>query len=167
MDRSPLPRPDGVPGAPLLSFLAGASVVRRRAFLAVGGFSARFLIGGEEELLAADLADAGWRMAYVPELEIHHEASKLRDADLRRRQGIRNTLWFAWLRRPVPSALRRSVAMLEAVPRDRTSLGALADVIRGVPYLVSQRRPVGGDVEAGLRLLDEDQLHSEARRYVS
>ena len=167
MARSPLPRVPGVPGAPLLSFLAGASVLRRDAFIATGGFSMRFLIGGEEELLGADLTDAGWALAYFPELEIHHQASTLRDADLRRRQGIRNTLWFTWLRRPVPSAWRRTRAMLGAVPRDRTSLGALLDVVRGVPFVVAQRRRVGDDVEAGLRLLDIDQMQSEARRYVS
>ena len=47
--RSPLPREPGMPGPPLLGFLAGASVVRRSAFLDVGGFEPRFFIGGEEE----------------------------------------------------------------------------------------------------------------------
>src|SRR5690349_1591091 len=67
MSRSPLPPavPD-VPGYPLLSFLAGASMVRRSAFEAAGGFSDRLWLGGEEELLASDLARAGWAMIYVP-----------------------------------------------------------------------------------------------------
>jgi GT2 family glycosyltransferase len=38
---SPVPGPDWLPGPALGSFLAGASVVRREAFRAVGGFSSR------------------------------------------------------------------------------------------------------------------------------
>jgi len=167
MERSPLDRPPGVAGYPLLSFLAGASVVRRSAFAALGGFSRRFLIGGEEELLAADLADAGWVMTYLPELEIHHRASTARDPHLRRRQGIRNTLWFTWLRRSGTNGLRRSWVMLRTVPRDRVSAGAMVEALRGLPWVVADRRPVGAGVEAGLRLLDLDHLTSEARRYVS
>jgi GT2 family glycosyltransferase len=56
---SPIPKPPGMPGHPLLGFLAGASVVRRSAFLEAGGFNEHLLIGGEEEWLAVDLAAAG------------------------------------------------------------------------------------------------------------
>ncbi len=167
MGESPLPRPTDAPGAPLLSFLAGASVVRRRAFLGCGGFSGELLIGGEEELLGCDLADAGWAMAYVPELEIHHRASVLRDAHLRRRQGIRNTLWCTWLRRPLPSAWRRTRSLLRSFPRDAVSAAALVDAVGGVSWILSARRPVGQDVEAGLTALEAGQARSEARRYVS
>ncbi len=167
MDRSPLPRPAGGPGAPLLSFLAGASTVRAEAFRAVGGFSGRLLIGGEEELTGTDLADAGWEMAYVPELEIHHQASVLRDPHLRRRQGIRNTLWFTWLRRPVSSAALRSAALLRSAPADGHSLRAVVEALRGGWWVVAARRNVGADVEVGLRLLDADHDRSKARQYVS
>jgi GT2 family glycosyltransferase len=167
MRRSPLPCPPNVPGMPLLSFLAGASVIRRRAFVAVGGFSPRLLIGGEEELLAADLAEAGWAMAYLPDLEIHHHASGLRDPHLRRRQGIRNTLWFAWLRRSPLGATRRTGAMLASIPRDRHSLAAVLEAVRGVTWVAGERRAVNADVESGLRLLDADLRRSQARQYVS
>jgi GT2 family glycosyltransferase len=167
MGRSPLPCPPDAPGSPLLSFLAGASVVRRRAFLAVGGFSPRIRIGGEEELLAADLADAGWAMAYVPQLTIHHRASVLRNPHLRRRQGIRNTLWFTWLRRPLTSALLRTGVILGTIPRDRHSLAAVVETARGATWVAAQRRVVGAEVEKGLRLLDRDLRTSEARQYVS
>lgn len=166
MAASPLPSPE-LPGTPLLSFLAGASVVRRDAFLATGGFNPQLLIGGEEELLAADLAEAGWAMAYVPELEIHHDASGHRDAHLRRRQGIRNTLWFTWLRRPPGSAWRRTRALALTLPRDRVSAAAMVDTLRGMPWVLRNRRCLGPVVESGLRLLEESQLRSGARRYVS
>lgn len=167
MAASPLPRPADLPGAPLLSFLAGASVVRRSAFLAVGGFEPRLLIGGEEELLATDLAESGWAMAYVAELEVHHFASRLRDPHLRRRQGIRNTLWHTWLRRPAASARGRSRTLLASLPRDRVSAAALVDAVRAARWVAANRRPVSPATEAGLRMLEDSQRHSQARRYVS
>jgi GT2 family glycosyltransferase len=167
MEASPLPVTDHLPGAPLLSFLAGASVVRRAAFVAAGGFEAHLLIGGEEELLAADLADHGWAMAYVPELEVHHHASKARDPHLRRRQGIRNTLWFTWLRRPLPSAVRRTAGLLGHLPADHHSVVAALEAAAGAAWVARNRRVVGPPVETGLQLLAASQARSRARRYVS
>jgi N-acetylglucosaminyl-diphospho-decaprenol L-rhamnosyltransferase len=167
MALSPLDRPPGLPGHPLLSFLAGVSTVRREAFLAAGGFSARLWLGGEEELLASDLARAGWQMAYVPTVVAHHHASKLRDPHLRRRHGIRNTLWFTWLRRPVPSALRRTVRLLRRLPRDAVSLGGVSEAVRGLPWVLRERAVVPDHVERGYVALEDMQLSSNARRYVS
>src|SRR3954469_15178304 len=48
LESSPLPDEPGLPGHPLRGFMAGASAVRRSAFLEAGGFPARFFIGGEE-----------------------------------------------------------------------------------------------------------------------
>jgi N-acetylglucosaminyl-diphospho-decaprenol L-rhamnosyltransferase len=167
MAESPLERPPGLPGHPLLSFLAGVSVLRRAAFEEVGGFHPRLWLGGEEELLACDLTVRGWRLAYVPEVVAHHQASVARDPHLRRRHGIRNTLWFTWLRRPLPSALRRTVRLLATVPRDRVSLLGVLDAVRGAGWVVRERRVVPGSVESGYRLLEDMQLRSRARRYVS
>jgi N-acetylglucosaminyl-diphospho-decaprenol L-rhamnosyltransferase len=167
MRRSPLPAPPGVPGHPLLSFLAGASVVRRSAFEAAGGFSARLWLGGEEELLASDLAREGWQMAFLPEIVVHHEPSVARDPHLRRRHGIRNTLWFTWLRRPAGRALLRTARLALSVPRDRISLQGFLDAARGILWVAVERRVVPAHVEAGYRLLEESQRRSTARRYVS
>lgn len=164
---SPVPGPDWLPGPALGSFLAGASVVRRAAFLSAGGFSPRLWLGGEEELLATDLLSAGWEICYLEDLVVHHRASKLRDAHLRRRVGLRNTLWFTWLRRPLTPALRRTAFLARTVPHDRISaLGAL-DALRGVPWLVTTRRPRPPEIEARLSPLDAAQRTSKARRYVS
>jgi GT2 family glycosyltransferase len=167
MAQSPLHRPAGIPGHPLLSFLAGVSVVRRSAFVQAGGFSDRLWLGGEEELLASDLVRAGWHLSYVPEIVAHHQASKLRDPHLRRRHGLRNTLWFTWLRRPLPSAIIRTTRQLSRVPRDRISLYAVADALRGLPWVLRERNVVPARMERGYQLLDEMQLSSKARRYVS
>jgi len=163
---SPVPAPDWLPGPALGSFLAGASVVRRSAFLGVGGFSSRLWLGGEEELLATDLLSGGWELCYREDMVVHHRASPVRDARLRRRVGIRNTLWFTWLRRPLAPAIRRTAFLARTVPRDRTSALAVLDAVRGVPWLVTQRRPRPAEVESRLAPLDAAQRRSKARRYV-
>ncbi|MFC3737120.1 glycosyltransferase family 2 protein [Paractinoplanes deccanensis] len=163
---SPVPGPDWLPGPALGSFLAGASVLRREAFEQAGGFSERLWLGGEEELLATDLLSLGWELCYLPGLVVHHRASALRDATHRRRVGLRNTLWFTWLRRPFGAAVRRTLFLARSVPRDRTSALAVADALRGLPWLVTARRPRPAIVEARLAPLDEAQRRSTARRYV-
>jgi hypothetical protein len=50
--RSPLPRQPDLPGPPVLGFVACGAVVRRSAYLAVGGFSPVVFFLGEETLLA-------------------------------------------------------------------------------------------------------------------
>jgi GT2 family glycosyltransferase len=163
---SPVPGPDWLPGPALGSFLAGASVVRRDAFLSVGGFSPQLWLGGEEELLATDLLTAGWELCYREDLVVHHDASPLRDSILRRRHGIRNTLWFTWLRRPITPAVRRTVFLARTVPHDRTSALGAWDAIRGLPWVLANRRVRPPAVEDRLRPLDVTQRRSTARRYV-
>jgi GT2 family glycosyltransferase len=163
---SPVPGPPWLPGPALLGVLAGASMFRVSAFRDVGGFSARLWLGGEEELLALDLAAQGWWMCWVPAVVIHHYPSTGRDPRGRRRLGIRNTLWTAWLRRPVSGAVRRTVAVLRSIPRDRTSMAALVEALSGLGWVLRERRVIPAEVERGLRLLEEPQRHSVARRYV-
>lgn len=163
---SPVPGPDWLPGPAIGSFLAGASVVRRAAFEAVGGFDARLWLGGEEELLATDLFTAGWELCFLPGSVVHHRASTARDPAGRRRVGLRNTLWFTWLRRPAAAAVRRTLFLARTVPRDRTSALAAWDALRGLPWLLAARRPRPPAVEARLSGLDETQRRSTARRYV-
>lgn len=163
---SPVPRPDWLPGPALLGILAGASMLRTRAFWAVGGFHRRMWLGGEEELLAIDIAARGWWMCWAEDVVVHHAASRLRDPRGRRRLGIRNTLWTTWLRRPPRSAFRRSAELLRSIPRDRASVAAVAAAAAGLPWVLRERRVVPPDVEYGLTLLEEPQRHSTARQYV-
>ena len=164
---SPLPRPSWLPGPALGSFLAGASVLRAEAFREAGGFSPRLWLGGEEELLSADLMTRGWYLCYAEDVVAHHAPSALREPHVRRRHGIRNTLWFTWLRRPPRSALRRTGRLLLTVPRDKITAMALAEAVAGLPWVLRERRPVPSEVEARLRALEEPQRRSRARRYVS
>jgi GT2 family glycosyltransferase len=164
---SPVRGADWLPGPALGSFLAGASVLRREAFEEVGGFSERLWLGGEEELMAGDLAAAGWELCYLPQLTVHHQASRARDAHRRRRDGIRNTLWTTWLRRPLVPALRRTAHLLRTLPRDRVTAEGLLAAARGIPWVVRERRVLPPHAEARFAALDAVQRRSTARRYVS
>jgi GT2 family glycosyltransferase len=163
---SPVAGRPGLPGPALLSILAGASVLRADAFRAAGGFSPRLWLGGEEELLCTDLVTAGYWLCYLPDATVHHQASLARDASLRRLLGIRNTLWFTWLRRPARSALRRTVELAGTVPRDAASAAAFLAAARGLPWVLLERRPVPPEVEAQIQALEGPRRASPARRYV-
>ncbi|GHE72910.1 glycosyl transferase [Streptomyces spiralis] len=162
---SPVPGPPWLPGPALGSFLAAATVLRTDAFRRAGGFHPRLWLGGEEELLAADLAADGWWLTYAEQLTIHHRPSPVRDSTRRRRDGIRNTLWFTWLRRPAGSALRRTLHLARTVPRDTASLRAFAAAAAALPWVLRERRVLPPDVEGRLRLLEGSQRRSKARRY--
>lgn len=75
---SPLGRWPNLPGPSVLGFLACASIIRRSAFTAVGGFSPILHFRGEEQLMAWDLASKGWHLCYCDELVTYHQPSKLR-----------------------------------------------------------------------------------------
>ncbi|MEV5434208.1 glycosyltransferase [Streptomyces sp. NPDC052701] len=163
---SPIPGPEWLPGPALGSFLAAATVLRTDAFRAAGGFHPRLWLGGEEELLAADLAADGWWLTYADHLTVHHHPSPARDSTLRRTHGIRNTLWFTWLRRPAGPALRRTLRLARTVPRDTASLRAFAEAAAALPWVLRERRVLPPQVESRLRLLEPAQRASTARRYI-
>ncbi|WP_030422998.1 glycosyltransferase [Streptomyces sp. SCSIO 75703] len=162
---SPVPAPAWLPGPALGSFLAAATVLRTGAFRTAGGFHPRLWLGGEEELLAADLAADGWWLTYADTLTVHHHPSVVRDPTLRRQHGIRNTLWFTWLRRPARRALRRTLFLARTVPRDRASLRAFAEAAAALPWVLRERRVLPPEVEARLRALEPSQRASTARDY--
>jgi GT2 family glycosyltransferase len=163
---SPLTGPSWLPGPAIGSFLAAATVMRTDAFRSVGGFHPGLWFGGEEELLATDLQSGGWWLCYVPELTIHHAASAVRDSTVRRITGLRNTLWFTWLRRPLLPAARRTTELLRTVPRDLPSARAFGQAVAGLPWVLKQRRPVSAEVEARLAALERARRTSQARKYV-
>ena len=164
MQRSPLPAEPDLPGPPVLGFLACAAVVRRSAYLEVGGFDPTVRIGGEEELLAAALASAGWGLAYVEGMTAYHHPSTVRDARARRRLTIRNSLWFAWLRRPLASALRRTLGGLAALPRDADTRAGLIGALRGLPWALRKLRVVPLHVESKLRMLDRRPFEQQTTK---
>jgi GT2 family glycosyltransferase len=153
MAASPLPDRSGLPGTVLLSFMAGAVAVRAQAFDEVGGYDARFFIGGEEETLSHKLAKSGWQMRYVPELVMHHYPS-LANAGTLRAFGMRNTIVNAWLHRPWRSALRWTAFILADTPKNRSFVRGLALTARALPWIVRERDPMNSMLDGDLRTLD-------------
>lgn len=155
MAESPVRAARPLPGPAILGFLAGASMVRRAAFLGAGGFERRFFIGGEEELLTLDLVGAGWELAYVDELVVHHHPSEAnRDLSGRRRVTIRNHLWVAWLRYPLGAALAATGSVVRAAAGDRIARAALGEALRELPWALARRRVMASEVRRRLRQLD-------------
>jgi GT2 family glycosyltransferase len=154
MAASPLPADDRLPGPSVLGFLACAAVVRRRAFLGVGGFSPLLFFVGEERLLAYDLAAAGWGLSYVPSVVAVHEPSAHRPpARERRRTELRNMVLTAWMRRPGHVAVAETARVAVRAVRDGDARTAFLAAAMRMPAALARRRPVPRTVEHGIRRL--------------
>jgi GT2 family glycosyltransferase len=164
MAASPLSNELGVPGTQVLGLMAGACIVRREAYLAAGGYEARLFIGGEELLLALDLMSAGWAMAYLPDIVVHHHPSLVRDTAARRRMHHRNALWCAWLRRRWPGVLRETWRLLGLSVRNRALALGVLDAMKGLPWALSRRTPVPLHVEQALQRVHEFYAGNWAQR---
>jgi N-acetylglucosaminyl-diphospho-decaprenol L-rhamnosyltransferase len=152
MAASPLERHPDLPGPTVLGFVACGAIVRREAFLAVGGFDPRLVFVAEERMLAIELAARGLGLAYAPDVVAYHHPSPAREPGRHRRLEARNRLWIAWLRRPLDGALRETASALLSV-RDRDTLAGIAAAARGVPWVVRARDPVSRELERDLRRL--------------
>ncbi|MGY2080829.1 glycosyltransferase family 2 protein [Modestobacter sp. SYSU DS0657] len=138
----------GAPGPDVLSFPAFAAVVRRDAYLAVGGFSAFLFFGGEEHLLALDLAAAGWQLAYADDVVAWHDpAGPDRPSPQRWALQTRNDVLVDWLRRPLPVALAATARLARRCRDEPAARTALAGVLRRLPAALRQRRPVPAELE--------------------
>lgn len=127
-------------------FLACAAVVRRTAFLAVGGFEGRFGVGGEEELLALDLAEAGWKLVYAPRAIVRHYPSGHRSPVQRERLLHRNSLLTALLRYSPATVWRRARQILRTAGH-RPAIWGLSSVAAAAPWALAHRRRVSSRIE--------------------
>ncbi|MEU6916198.1 glycosyltransferase family 2 protein [Streptomyces olindensis] len=150
---SPLGRAGDLPGTQVLGFLACASVVRRSAYLDAGGFHRLLFFGGEETLLAYDLAARGWGVTHCPDVVAHHHPAP---APRTGRSAVqrRNELLTAWLRRPVPYALARTRALAAEARHDGHARRALRGTLARLPAALRARRPLPPHVERAARLLE-------------
>lgn len=153
MGQSVITSLDASAGPPVLGFVACGAIVRRAAFLGVGGFHPRLMIGGEEDLLALDLAAAGWQLAYVDEVVAHHQPAPSGGRGERAALELRNGLWTAWLRRRTGGALRRTATLVRAAVRERRA-ATLAAALGGLPWVLRERRPVPPAVEEAARAIE-------------
>jgi GT2 family glycosyltransferase len=153
MAESPLSR-ESLPGPRVLGFLGCAAVARRQAYLAAGGYSRLLFIGGEEELLAYDLAARGWPISYRADVIAHHWPSPVRDARRRRSLEARNRILVAWLRRPLPRAAGDTARLARAAARDPAAGRALVETVVRLPAALLLRRRLPAHVEADIRLME-------------
>lgn len=152
MAAAPLGHPPGVPHPRVLGFLACGAVVRREAFLAVGGFSGVVRFPGEEELLALDLAADGWDLVYAEDVVARHLPTRSAGRSGRRAGEVRSRLLTAWLRRPPRRALASSWRTLrDAQPADAV-LGLLGATAR-MPLVARRHAVLPPAVEGQLEVL--------------
>jgi GT2 family glycosyltransferase len=130
MAASPLGTPPDLPGPALLGFIACGAMVRTEAFRAVGGFDPVVRFPGEEERLALDLAAAGWAIAYVDAVTVHHHPSPARHSPAQRQAAVwRSRLLTAVMRLPGPDVARTLRTALAAGAPGRAGIrGALRDL---------------------------------------
>jgi GT2 family glycosyltransferase len=153
MATSPLTSPIDLPGPAILGFVACAAIVRTEAFDEVGGFDAVVRFPGEEERLALDLAAAGWGMAYVEDLVVHHHPSPKRHSPDQRRAAIwRSRLLTAVMRLPLREVARLYARALRDGKAGRTGL---VRGLRDVPAAVRGRRPIPAELQEQRRLLGQ------------
>ena len=134
-----------------MGFLGCGAVVRREAYLAVGGFSRLLFIGGEEQLFAYDLAAAGWAACYRPDIVAYHHPSAARQPATRRYQEARNRALVAWLRRPLRCALTETGRLARRAGHDPVAARALGSLVVRLPLALlggvrcrpTWRRPSG------------------------
>jgi N-acetylglucosaminyl-diphospho-decaprenol L-rhamnosyltransferase len=157
MAASPLAGDSRLPGRRVLGFVACGAVVRRTAFLQAGGFQRRLGVGGEEQLLAVDLATCGWDLVYRDDVVAHHHPSTIRNHRRRDEQHVRNKLWFAWLRRRHGTALRISRAAVRAAGSQPVARMGLLRALAGARWALANRRPVSASLEGDLRRLDAER----------
>ncbi|MDQ1049628.1 glycosyltransferase family 2 protein [Streptomyces sp. V4I2] len=150
---SPLGTATDLPGPQVLGFLGCAAVARRSAYLEAGGYHQLLFLGGEETLLAYDLAARGWGVTHCPDLIAHHHPDP---APRTHRRAVmrRNALLTAWLRRPLPYALARTRDLAAAARHDGQALRALREALVRLPTALHARKALPPDVERAARLLD-------------
>ncbi len=152
---SPLPSRADLPGPAVLGFMACAAMVRKSAFEAVGGFSPILHFRGEEQLLAMDLAAAGWQLCYCPELTAFHQPSPLREPTAAQQARVlRNTALTSWLRRPLRHGLRSAASLFGSAARDTAHLRATGQAVRSLPSVLRARRRLPAAVERQLAMLE-------------
>ncbi|GAB3770136.1 glycosyltransferase [Spirosoma horti] len=150
MKNSPLTDPRPLPGPPVLGFVCCAVVVRREAFLSIGGFDSRFAIAGEERMFSVDMRTRGWSLAYAEDMVAHHYPSPLRNVAQRTRHITRDTLWYYWLRRPTYFAFRHTLLILRQMASDINMRRGFWEALKSAPSILLDRAVVPRPVEEQL-----------------
>lgn len=139
-DDAPVP----AEGIPTWFVPEGASMVRRDAFLEVGGFFEPYFFTWSELDLATRLFARGWELRYLPEAKFDHMKPEQHSGDARWALTfrVRNQLWYFWLRFPPFLAVRRMLAYAAFDFVESAYRGVLGTWARGVWEAWTQREKV-------------------------
>lgn len=154
MAESRLSSADNCPGLPVLGFVACGAIVRREPFLKAGGFHSRFGTGGEEQLIAMDLASEGWLLIYRDDIVAFHHPSPVRNPHRRTVNVVRNDLWCTMLRRPPGAVFKKIVRYARLSISDAPTRDGLKAAFRGLNWVLPSRRCAPHHVENRLRMLE-------------
>jgi GT2 family glycosyltransferase len=154
MAASRVPKRSACPGTAIVQFMAGATLMRRSAFLDAGGYHDRYHLGAEESLLAMDLLERGWELLYLAELVVHHAPYRHDRQPRERRIAVtRNRLWTTWLRCSASGVAGVTMEAARLAAYDEVARGGLLAALRGLPWIVRERRQVRGEVERLLQFV--------------
>ena len=140
-------RSETVPGAgmPAFFFAEGACMVRREAFLGVGGFFGPYFHTCAGLDVSTVLLAHGWDVRYLPAARfVHFKAETGRDKTVMLRFRVRNQLWYFYRHFPVTLAARRMPAYLLFDLLESAKSGALGSWARGVRDAWREREAVRG-----------------------
>ena len=132
-------------GLPAFFFPEGASMVRRSAFLEVGGFFEPFFHTSAGLDVTTSLIGAGWDVRYFPSARfVHLKAETGRDKSAMLRLRVRNQLWYFYRHFPGTVAARRVPAYLTFDLLESTRSGAVRSWVGGIKDAWSERAAVAG-----------------------
>ncbi len=141
---------DNVPESGLRSFFfaEGASIVRREAFLEVGGYFEPYFATCSGLDLTTVLLGRGWDVRYFPSARfVHLKAEAGRDKTKMLHLRIRNQLWYFYRHFPATVAARRIPAYLLFDLLESAKSGALHSWVRGIHDAWGERGSVQGTRE--------------------
>jgi GT2 family glycosyltransferase len=133
------------------SFSECGCAIRKEVFSDAGLFWEALFIDGEGEELGLRIWDAGYAILYSPESVIYHRVSPNgRVAGCNRHYyKLRNMLYiyivrYPWWMLPIYLPTKILVALVRASRRRcvKVILQAILDVVKKMPYLLKERRPV-------------------------
>jgi len=139
-------RPDDE--VPAFFFPEGASMIRREAFLEVGGYFEPYFQAGAGLDLATTLLAHGWDVRYVPAARfVHLKAETGRDKSAMLQKRVRNQLWYFYRHFPASVAARRIPAYLAFDLLESVKSGAAGSWSRGIHDAWRERATVRGTRE--------------------
>lgn len=132
------------------TFPGAGHAIRREVFDQVGTYPERYFYACEEVDLSLRAIDAGWRVAYTPDVRVFHKVSPATRAKFRAYFDLRNNIWMSMRLLPFWYGLARTIGWtgratlyalrapehLPKVPR------ALRDAWRARREVLAERKPV-------------------------